>query len=55
LTLRQLAKMAEGRDRQDWRHTAEILAMMLNVNRAPGETRWITGAEIDPYKRRDDD
>ncbi len=49
--------MAEGRDRHDWRHTAEILAMLLNVNKTKG--RWLRGADIDPYAfedgRRDSD
>jgi hypothetical protein len=43
--------MAEGRDRHDWRHTAEVLAMLLNVNKTKG--RWLRGADLDPHAAED--
>jgi hypothetical protein len=43
--------MAEGRDRHDWRHTSELLAMLLNVNKTKG--RWLRGADLDPYAAED--
>ena len=43
--------MAEGRDRLQWRHTAEVLAMLLNVNKTKG--RWLRGADFDPYAAED--
>ncbi|HBO45785.1 MAG TPA: hypothetical protein DD670_18050, partial [Planctomycetaceae bacterium] len=34
LTLRELFWMAEGRDRNAWNHTAQLLAMIYNAHRA---------------------
>ena len=45
--------MAEGRDRHDWRHTAEILAMLLNVNRGSKSAKVWRASDIDPYAGRD--
>ena len=45
--------MAEGRDRAAWRHTAEVLAMILNVNRRDERVRWLYGKDVDPYAAQD--
>lgn len=33
--MRQLVWMAEGRDRQQWLHTASSLCLLANINRDP--------------------
>jgi len=45
--------MVEGRDRHAWRHTSEVLAMILNVNRADPKARPVCAADLDPYAARD--
>ena len=53
LTYRELVWMAEGRDRHAWRHTSEVLAMILNVNRADPKARLVRASDLDPYAARD--
>lgn len=40
--------MAEGRQRDDWNHTAELLAMTFNMNRAP-KTKPIPAWKLHPF------
>jgi hypothetical protein len=35
LTLRELVAMAEGRIRENWNHTAQLMALTANINRDP--------------------
>ena len=45
--------MAEGRSRENWRHTAAVLALIANVNRDPKKTRPYKPADFDPYMVKD--
>ena len=43
--------MAEARDDQMWEHTSNLLAMLRNVNRGPGQ-RAVSPAEFHPRYNR---
>ena len=45
--------MAEARGRDEWSHTATLLAMIANVNRDPKKGRPFKPADFDPYARHD--
>jgi hypothetical protein len=49
LTLRELALMADGRQRAAWGHTSSVLAMLANVNRDPKKSRRFRPSDFDPY------
>lgn len=51
MTLRQLLRMAEHRARFDWSQTAELLALIYNVNRSSNQ-RPIHADDINPYAER---
>ena len=42
--------MAEGRLRSNWDHTAQILALIANVNRGRGQAA-IRAETLNPYRR----
>jgi len=44
--------MAEGRDRQLWGHTSQVLAMIANVNRDPKKGRVFRPSDFNPYAPR---
>jgi hypothetical protein len=50
LTLRELSDMAEGRLQAEWTQTAEVLAMIYNMNRAP-KTKVIQAWRLNPFGR----
>ncbi len=43
--------MAEAKNRRQWDHTAGILAMLANVNRASKESPIYYPAQFHPYER----
>jgi hypothetical protein len=43
--------MAEARQREDWNHTAGLLAMVYNAHRAP-KARAMKPAEFHPFVRQ---
>jgi len=43
--------MAEGRDRQRWNHTAQLLALIANANRDPKKRRAFRPSDFNPYAR----
>lgn len=51
MTLRQLLRMAEHRARFDWGQTAELLALIYNVNRGSNQ-RPVHANDINPYAER---
>jgi hypothetical protein len=51
-TMRELAWMAEARNRVAWEHTASVLAMLFNINRDPKRARERTARDFNPYYRR---
>lgn len=44
-------RMAEGKSRQQWAHTSEILAMLINT-RAFGGKKWFAAEEFNPHEQR---
>lgn len=42
--------MGEARCRENWTHTSEIVAMMINVNRDPRKSPPVLAAELNPYR-----
>ena len=50
LTLRELAEMAEGRDRNAWNHTAATIATLVNINRDPKKTA-VPAQRFHPYEQ----
>ena len=48
MTLRELFWMAEGRGRDAWNHTAQLLAMVYNAHRAKG-VRAMKPVEFHPF------
>ena len=51
LTLRELLWMLDGRKREAWNHTAQLLAMVYNAHR-DGKTRAVKPAEFHPMAGR---
>ena len=43
--------MAEGRDRQCWNHTSQLLALIANANRDPKKSRVFRPADFNPYAK----
>ena len=43
--------MAEGRDRQCWNHTSQLLALIANANRDPKKGRAFRPSDFNPYAR----
>jgi len=50
--MRELAEMAEGRLRAEWTQTAEVLAMVFNMNRAP-DTKPIPAWRLNPFGKQE--
>lgn len=52
LTLRELLAMAEGRMRESWNHTAQVMALTANIHRDPRKKpkAW-TPADFHPFER----
>jgi len=50
-TLRELLWMAEGKGRENWNHTAALLATMINIMRSKGRPA-IKPSELNPYLRK---
>lgn len=48
--MRQLLLLTEGAQRDRWRHTSAVLAMMANVNRDPKKTKAYKPADFDPFE-----
>jgi hypothetical protein len=44
--------MAESRGKDNWNHTANILAMLFNVNRDPRKQRAVTPETFNPFERK---
>lgn len=44
--------MSESRGKDNWAHTANILAMLFNVNRDPRKQRALTPETFNPYERK---
>lgn len=51
MTLRDLLQAREAAESAAWDHTAELLAMTVNVNRGKGKSP-ISSNAIHPYRRR---
>ena len=45
--MRELAWMAEGRQRSAWQQTSAVLAMLVNVNKSKGSAA--KPSEFDPF------
>lgn len=45
--------MAEGRQRENWAHTSQFLALIANVNRDPKKTPAFSPADWNPMIERD--
>lgn len=41
--------MADGKRKEAWNHTAQLLALQANINRDPNKTSPITPQQIHPY------
>ncbi|HOD83616.1 MAG TPA: hypothetical protein PKG77_19535 [Phycisphaerae bacterium] len=53
-TLRELAWMAQARQRAAWERTSWLLALIANVNRDPRrQSRPLKPADFDPYAGQD--
>jgi hypothetical protein len=52
LTLRELAIMAEARQRAAWNHTSVLLATLVNINRDPKKGRAAKPADFNPFAER---
>jgi len=48
-TLRELLWMAEGKGRENWNHTASILALIFNVNRDSKKHHAARPSDFNPY------
>ncbi len=44
--------MAEAKSRDNWNHTASILALIINVNRDPKKHRAVSPKQLNPYEQR---
>jgi len=44
--------MAESRQREQWNHTASVLALLANCHRDPKRTRAFKPADFNPYEAR---
>ena len=51
MTLRELAAMAEGRNRAEWSRTSSLMAHLANCNRASKRDRVYHPRDFDPYAR----
>lgn len=50
-TLRELVWMAEGKGRENWNHTAALLATMINIMRSKNRPV-VKPSELNPYLRK---
>jgi hypothetical protein len=50
LTLRELAWLAESRQRDQWNHTASLMALIANVNRDPKKGRLARPEDFHPLR-----
>lgn len=48
-TMRQICWMSRGKSREAWKHTASLLAMIVNVNRDAKRSRPVAPRDFDPY------
>jgi len=44
--------MAEARQRDNWNHTAAVMALLVNINRDPKKSRPAKPADFHPMVRR---
>ncbi len=44
--------MAEARQKDNWRHTSSVMALIANVNRDPKRTRPFRPSDFDPFAER---
>ena len=44
--------MADARSRQNWSHTAALMALIANCHRDPKKTRPYKPTDFDPHSRR---
>lgn len=44
--------MADSRGKDNWNHTANILAMLFNVNRDPRKQQPVKPETFNPYERK---
>ncbi|MGE0606565.1 MAG: hypothetical protein AB7O62_05500 [Pirellulales bacterium] len=51
-TLRELAWMAEGRQRESWNHTSQVLAMLFNAHRDRQKTQAAVPADFHPLSKK---
>ena len=51
LTLRELVWMAEARIKQQWAHTASLMALLANAHRDPKKGRAFKPADFDPTRK----
>ena len=51
-TLRELVWMADGRQREAWNHTSQLLAMLFNAHRDPQKTSPAKPADFHPLLER---
>lgn len=47
--------MSEARCRQQWRHTASVIAVLVNLNRDPKKGEPVGPDDFDPYVQHDRD
>jgi hypothetical protein len=53
MTLRRLTSMYRGKDKQQWWHTASLMALFANCHRDPKKrAQPFSAAEFHPYERR---
>lgn len=51
LTLRELVWLAEARQRDQWNHTASVMALIANVNRDPKKGRPAKPDDFHPLRK----
>ncbi len=51
LTLRELVWLAEARQRDQWNHTASVMALIANVNRDPKKGRLAKPDDFHPLRK----
>ena len=44
--------MSEAKSRDDWRHTAALMALVANVNRDPHKQRPFQPEDFSPYEQK---
>jgi len=53
LTLRELAAMAEARERSEWARTSTLMALIANAHRDAKKTRAFKPSDFDPFAKRE--